>query len=267
MAEADDSTMEVSFPESIPEIECDARRYCYINGIDVTDGTADITKICHSPSKFEFNIRAGQISPHTPSGPLPRLIGEFVDSVLITRIEIRAKVLYKCKPIVRMRVNIHKGDIASCSDVQKGYEYISYPTTNLKPTYTTQHVDHGKYCHIRAHQDYCLELDTNITGDALITDIEVFIRVQAPERVGGICLIITHGILTVWQGITQSNLKRNTSTDSKMMVKILLSGGFFGGKTDTYLKHYTYTLNHITYSPSCDLIVTIIAYLKCIYHL
>ena len=44
----------------------------------------------------------------------------------------------------------------------------------------------GKYCHIRPHQDYCLELDTNITGDALITDIEVFIRVQAPERVGGI---------------------------------------------------------------------------------
>ena len=36
------------------------------------------------------------------------------------------------------------------------------------------------------HQDYCLELDTNITGDALITDIEIFIRVQAPERVGGI---------------------------------------------------------------------------------
>ena len=31
-----------------------------------------------------------------------------------------------------------------------------------------------------------LSHDTNITGDALITDIEVFIRVQAPERVEGI---------------------------------------------------------------------------------
>ena len=90
-----------------------------------------------------------------------------------------------------MRVNIHKGDIASCSDVQKGYEYIGYPTTNIKPTYTTQLVDHFKYCHIRAH--YCLELDTNITGDALITDIGVFIRVQAPERVGGILIIIFMG--------------------------------------------------------------------------
>ena len=184
MAEADDTNSTVSFPESIPEEEWDARRYCYINGVDVTDGTADITKIRHSPSKFEFNIYAGDISPHSPSRPL--LIGEFVDSVLITRIGIRAKVLYRCKPTVRMRVNIRKGDIASCSDVQKGYEYISYPATNLKPTYATQHVDHGKYCHIRAHQDYCLELDTNITGDALIKDAEVFIRVQAPERVGGI---------------------------------------------------------------------------------
>ena len=47
MAEADDSTMDVSFLESIPEIEQDARCYCYINGVD---STADITKICHSPS-------------------------------------------------------------------------------------------------------------------------------------------------------------------------------------------------------------------------
>lgn len=186
MAEADSTSTEISFPEFIPEIEWDARRYSYSNGVDVTDGTTDVTKICHSPSKFEFNIHAGQVSPHTSSRLLPQLIGEFVDSVLITRIGIRAKVLYKCKPVVKMRVNIRKGDIASCSDLQKGYEYISYPTTNLRPTYATQHVDHGKYCHMRAHRDYCLELDTNISGDALITDIEIFIRVQAPERVGGI---------------------------------------------------------------------------------
>ena len=51
------------------------------------------------------------------------------------------------------------------------------------------------------------ELNTNITGDALIKDAEVFICIQAPERVEGInFLIITHGILTVWPGITQSNL-------------------------------------------------------------
>ena len=186
MAEADSTSIDMSFPESIPEIEWDARRYCYSNGVDVTDGTADITKICHSPTKFEFNIHAREVSPHTSSRPLPQLIGEFIDSVLITRIGIRAKVLYKCKPVVRIRVNIRKGDIASCSDLQKGYENISYPTTNVKSTYAIQHVDHGKYCHIRAHRDYCLELDTNITGDALITDIEIFIRVQAPERVGGI---------------------------------------------------------------------------------
>ena len=57
------------------------RHYCYTNGVDVTDGVAD----SHSPPKFEFNISAGQVSPYTPSGPLPQLIGEFVDSVLITQ--------------------------------------------------------------------------------------------------------------------------------------------------------------------------------------
>ena len=69
------------------------RRFCYTNGVDIKDGTADITKICHSPSKFEFNnISAGQVSPYTPDGPLPQLIGEFVDSVLITqRLEYEPK--------------------------------------------------------------------------------------------------------------------------------------------------------------------------------
>ena len=45
MAEADDTNSTVSFPESIPEEEWDARCYCYINGVDITDGTADITEI------------------------------------------------------------------------------------------------------------------------------------------------------------------------------------------------------------------------------
>ena len=87
---------------------------------------------------------------------------------------------------MRIKVNIRKGDIATCSDVQKGYEHISYPSTNLNPTHATQHIDHGKYCHIRAHQGYCLEIESNISGDAFLEDVEVFIRVQAPERVGGI---------------------------------------------------------------------------------
>ena len=39
MAEADSTSTEMSFPESIPEIEWDARRYYYSNGVDVTDGT------------------------------------------------------------------------------------------------------------------------------------------------------------------------------------------------------------------------------------
>ena len=80
-----------------------------------------------------------------------------------------------------------------------------YPTTNINPTYATQHVDHGKYCHIRAHQDYCLELDTMFTGYAFITNIEVIIQIQTPERVGKFLIIVCR-ILIVWQGITQSNL-------------------------------------------------------------
>ena len=57
--------------------------------------------------------------------------------------------------------------------------------------YVTQHIDHSKYCHVRAHQDYCLVLETNISGHAFIIDTEVFIRVQAPE----VFLNITHGTL------------------------------------------------------------------------
>ena len=71
MAEADSTSIDMSFPESIPEIEWDARRSYYSNGVDVTDGTADITKICHSSTKFEFNIHAREVSPHTSSRPLP----------------------------------------------------------------------------------------------------------------------------------------------------------------------------------------------------
>ena len=39
MAEADSTSIDMSFPESIPEIEWGARRYCYSNGVDVTDMT------------------------------------------------------------------------------------------------------------------------------------------------------------------------------------------------------------------------------------
>ena len=189
MAEGDNTystATDVSFPGSFSEQEWDARRYLYLNGVEITDGTADVIKLCHSPSKFEFNISIGRISSNTQGGSF--LLGEFVDDVLLTRLGIRAKIVYKRKPVVKVRVNIRKGCIATCNDVQKGYEYISYPATNLKSVYVTQHnvIDHGKYCHVRAHQDYCLELETNISGDAFIIDTEVFIRVQAPERVGGI---------------------------------------------------------------------------------
>ena len=187
MAEADDANStasSTSFPESVSEQDWDARRYLYTNGVAITDGTANVTQIFHSPSKFEFDIRVGDVDSHTTGGL--QLIGEFVESVLITRIGIRAKIQYKCKPTVRVRINIRKGDIASCIDVQKGYEHINYPATNLQLTYATQHIDHGKYCHIRAHQEFCLECEVNISGDAFIQYLEVFIRVQAPERVGGI---------------------------------------------------------------------------------
>ena len=183
MAEADDAYSITSFPESISEQECDARRYLYTNGVAITDGTTDVPKIFHSSSKFEFDIRVGDVSPQSTGGI--QLIGDFTDDVLITRIGIRAKVHYRCKPTVRVRLTVRKGDIASCNDVFKAYEYISYPSTNLESTYATQHIDHGKYCHIRAHQDYCLEIETNISGDASIQDLEVFVCVQAPERVGG----------------------------------------------------------------------------------
>ena len=139
MAEADDTystTSSTSFPGSVSEQEWDARRYLYTNGVAVTDGTVNVTQIFHLPSKFEFDIRVGDVDQHTKGGI--QLISEFVDDVLVTRIGIRAKINYKCKPTVRVRINIRKGDIASCNDVQKAYEYISYPATNLQSTYVTK---------------------------------------------------------------------------------------------------------------------------------
>ena len=78
----------------------------YLNGVEITDRTADVIKLCHSPSKFEFNISIGRISSNTQGGSF--LLGEFVDDVLLTRLGIRAKIVYKCKPVVKVRVNIRK---------------------------------------------------------------------------------------------------------------------------------------------------------------
>ena len=46
-------------------------------------------------------------------------------------------------------------------------------------------MDWGRFVHIRAHPGYCLEAIITIKGDVVVKDLEVFIRVQCTERVGG----------------------------------------------------------------------------------
>ena len=82
MVEADDSysiASNASYPDSVSEQEWDARRYLYSNGVAVTDGTLDVTKISHSPNKFEFDIRVGNINTAMNTRG-PQLIGEFIMS-------------------------------------------------------------------------------------------------------------------------------------------------------------------------------------------
>ena len=48
-----------------------------------------------------------------------------------------------------------------------------------------QLIDFGRGVHIHAHAGHFLEFKTHWTGDVLLENISVFIRVQAPKRVGG----------------------------------------------------------------------------------
>ena len=73
----------------IPPSYWDARRHLYANGIQISDGSIDITDIKYSCEKFEFDLPVGNV---TTSGLY--LIGQVSDDILITRIGIRTKEHY-----------------------------------------------------------------------------------------------------------------------------------------------------------------------------
>ena len=107
-------------------------------------------KISHSLSKFEFGIRVGNISHECKSSSINRWVHRQCSYHTDW-----AKLQYRARPVVRIKINIWIGDIAMCTDIQRGYEHkLSF---NLSPTHATQHIYYGKYCHIRAHPGFCLE--------------------------------------------------------------------------------------------------------------
>ena len=68
----------------IPPSYWDARRHLYANGVQISDGSIDITDIKYSREKFEFDMPVGNV---TSSGLY--LIGQVSDDILITRTLLR----------------------------------------------------------------------------------------------------------------------------------------------------------------------------------
>ena len=90
------------------------------------------------------------------------------------------------RPEVWIAVFVRKGGITTCTAKEKALQYTHFPPHNFSQVVRKeQHIDFGRGVHIRAHAGHFLEFKTHWTGDVLLENISVFIRVQAPKRVGG----------------------------------------------------------------------------------
>lgn len=159
---------------SIPDSLLDARYYFYSNW----DKNSCICNIEHTPSKFEFTFPLGDIASSSLL-----LEAEFTGHVLITRMGVRATVSYYDKPEVKVEVLVQKnlGD----RDPVKGLQYWSLQVCNISRDSLDMFVDFGKYVHIRAHLGYSLEARVSLKGGVHLNKLELFVRVQSPNRVGG----------------------------------------------------------------------------------
>ena len=165
---------------NIPVCYFDARKYCYANGDEIAEDPEAVTKIEYEMRKFEYAIEIANV---TKSGIY--LVGEFVGDVLVTRAGIRGVRSYYGRPEVKVEVLVRKGNACSSDETIKALQHWQLLRTNTSASRMDDYVDWGRFVHIRAHPGYCLEALITIKGDVAVKDLEVFIRVQCTERVGG----------------------------------------------------------------------------------
>lgn len=167
----------------IPEAYFNAHRYLYTNGIEISEGTKEVPLIYHSDDKFEFDLPVSDVDVESIG---IQLVAEFSEDVLVTRVGIRGIESYFGRPEVRIAVFVRKGDITTCTAKEKALQYTHFPPENFSQVVRKeQHIDFGRAVHIRAHPGHFLEFKTHWTGDVVLENTSVFVRVQAPKRVGG----------------------------------------------------------------------------------
>lgn len=165
---------------NIPFSYFDARKYCYANGDAIAEGAETVTKIKHEIAKFEYTIDVGNV---TKSGIY--LVGEFIGDVLVTRAGIRGVRSYYGRPEVKVELLVRKGNACNSDETIKALQHWQFLRTNTSTSRMDDYVDWGRYVHIRAHAGYCLEAKVTMKGDVTLKELEIFIRVQCTERVGG----------------------------------------------------------------------------------
>ena len=167
----------------IPEAYFNAHRYLYTNGIEISEGTKEVPLIYHSDDKFEFDLPVSDVDVESIG---IQLVAEFSEDVLVTRVGIRGIESYFGRPEVRIAVFVRKGDITTCTAKEKALQYTHFPPENFSQVVRKeQHIDFGRAVHIHAHPGHFLEFKTHWTGDVVLENTSVFVRVQAPKRVGG----------------------------------------------------------------------------------
>ena len=168
-----------SVPKSV--LQLDERYKYYANAERFFNNPSSVVKIFHRDDKFEFSVPIGDIQQ---SGLY--LVGEFEEDVLVTRIGLTAVQSFFEKPEVQIDILVRKGSTVSTKETVRALQHWQIPPMNITTCAKDLFVDFGRSVHIRAHSDYALEARVTLRGQVVVKNLSVFIRVQSPERVGGI---------------------------------------------------------------------------------